>query len=86
MKTTIAGAMSHRMGTALSGLYPSLVISFTASAIGWSRPQGPTRLGPYLAWKRPRSFRSSTVRNGTIEKITRKITIDLTIRIQVASA
>src|SRR5436190_8833692 len=45
-----------------SGMMLSLRISFTRSAIGWSRPKGPTRFGPRRTWKRPSSRRSSHVR------------------------
>src|SRR6478609_11961896 len=38
-------------------------MSFTRSAIGWSSPNGPTRFGPRRTWNRPRSRRSSHVRN-----------------------
>ena len=37
----------------------SLVISLIASAIGWSRPSGPTRFGPIRSWNRAATFRSS---------------------------
>src|SRR5436190_3764064 len=46
-----------------SGRMLSLRISFTRSAIGWSRPKGPTRFGPSRTWKRPSRRRSSHVRN-----------------------
>src|SRR6185312_10929797 len=40
----------------------SLRISLTRSAIGWSSPNGPTRLGPSRTWKRPSRRRSPQVR------------------------
>src|SRR6476659_6448704 len=46
-----------------SGSRLSLRMSFTRSAIGWSRPNGPTRLGPRRTWNRPSRRSSSHVRN-----------------------
>src|SRR4051794_36806482 len=39
----------------------SLRSSLPRSAIGWSIPAGPTRLGPYRTWKRPIGRRSIQV-------------------------
>ena len=40
------GARVMTQWSASSGVVSSLVISFIMSAIGWSRPKGPQRLGP----------------------------------------
>src|SRR5512133_2578752 len=40
------GAQKKRILSAFAGTSSSLKISFTASAIGWSRPRGPARFGP----------------------------------------
>jgi hypothetical protein len=45
-KITIAGAIANRNGTAACGRNISLPASLTMSASGWTRPTGPTRLGP----------------------------------------
>jgi hypothetical protein len=42
----ITGAMAIIHGTAVSGVELSFESSFSTSAIGWSSPFGPTRLGP----------------------------------------
>ena len=44
------------------GLMSSLVKSLSASAIGCSRPKGPTRLGPMRTCMKPSSLRSQSVR------------------------
>src|ERR1700674_2249011 len=44
--TEISGAPQKISRSALSGIMSSLSSSFTASAIGCSRPCGPTRIGP----------------------------------------
>ena len=46
MVTEITGAMAIIHGTAVDGVKRSFDISLKASAIGWIRPFGPTRLGP----------------------------------------
>ncbi|MCY1555278.1 hypothetical protein D9M68_919220 [compost metagenome] len=44
------------------GLMISLVSNLIASAIGCSRPNGPTRLGPRRTCMKPSSLRSHSVR------------------------
>lgn len=41
------GAIMNMVMDDVRGRKGSLVNSFTASAIGWSRPYGPTTLGPF---------------------------------------
>ena len=50
----VRASASARMGAIINiaiedvrGRRGSLVNSFTASAIGWSKPQGPTMFGPF---------------------------------------
>lgn len=40
------GIVINSRGEEVEGRIGSLVNSFTPSAIGWSRPKGPTMLGP----------------------------------------
>jgi hypothetical protein len=42
------------------GVMSSFNISFTASAIGWRIPCGPTRIGPRRDWAQAITFRSSS--------------------------
>src|SRR5919108_5272174 len=49
------------MSTADAGKKLSLRISLTRSAIGWRRPNGPARFGPYRSCIRPISLRSTQV-------------------------
>jgi hypothetical protein len=58
----ITGPSRNRPGLAAEGLMISLVSSLSASAIGCSRPSGPTRLGPWRTWIQPRNLRSHNVR------------------------
>lgn len=67
----IIGDTVNRIGDDMVGFIASLVISFKPSAIGWSRPMGPTRFGPLRSCIYPRSFRSSKVRNATAIRIGR---------------
>ena len=46
VNTEIAGASAIIHGTAVVGVNCSFDISLNTSASGWSRPHGPTRLGP----------------------------------------
>ena len=55
------GASRYSRGRAPSGIIDCLRSSLPRSAIGCSRPCGPTRLGPRRAWKRPISRRSTHV-------------------------
>ena len=55
----ITGAARWTNWSADRGTMSSLVSSLNASAIGWSRPSGPTRLGPIRSWNRAATFRSS---------------------------
>ena len=58
----ITGPRKNKLLLAAVGTMISLKISFTASAIGVSRPQGPTRLGPGRIWVQPIALRSHSVR------------------------
>lgn len=69
--SAIIGDSVNRMGEDIVGLVASFVISFRPSAIGCSRPIGPTKLGPLRCCMYPRSFRSSRVRNATAIRIDR---------------
>ena len=46
VRTEIAGAIANRKPTDVRGRNCSLLSSLKMSAIGCSRPNGPTRLGP----------------------------------------
>jgi hypothetical protein len=46
VKAETTGAMMYGRSLAAAGKKLSLRISFTRSAIGWSRPNGPARFGP----------------------------------------
>lgn len=65
------GDSVNRIGEDMVGFVASFVISFRPSAIGCSRPIGPTRFGPLRCCMYPRSFRSSRVRNATAIRIDR---------------
>lgn len=41
------GVVMNRMGEDVDGRIGSLMNSFTPSARGWRRPNGPTMLGPF---------------------------------------
>ena len=56
------GPRKNRPLLAAVGRMISLKISFTASAIGVSRPKGPTRLGPGRICDQPMALRSHSVR------------------------
>ena len=43
--------------------------SFKASENGWSRPTGPTLLGPFRSWISPRILRSKSVKKATLKRI-----------------
>lgn len=53
----------------VAGRSGSLIKSLIASAIGWSRPYGPTTLGPFRNCIYPKTFRSTSVRNATARRI-----------------
>ena len=55
------GARSITQRSASSGVVSSFVMSLTRSAMGWSTPYGPHRLGPSLFWNLPRTRRSNHV-------------------------
>jgi hypothetical protein len=46
-------------GSAFSGTMSSFWSSFRRSATGWSRPEGPTIVGPRRVWSRAANFRSN---------------------------
>lgn len=41
------GDRVNRIGDDMVGFVASFVINFSPSAIGWRRPSGPTRFGPF---------------------------------------
>lgn len=43
------GVIMKRNGEEVEGRMGSLMNSFTPSAIGWSKPKGPTMFGPFRA-------------------------------------
>ena len=53
------GTIMKTMRSAPAGVRSSFRINFTTSAIGWSMPNGPQRLGPNRLWNRPMSLRSN---------------------------
>lgn len=53
----------------VAGRNGSLMKSLIASAMGWSRPYGPTTFGPFRNCIYPRTFRSTSVRNATAKRI-----------------
>lgn len=69
------GDSVNRMGEDMVGFVVSLMINFRPSAMGCSRPAGPTRLGPLRSCMYPRSFRSSSVRNATAIRIDRMYSV-----------
>ena len=58
----IMGAITKRVWSARAGITSSLKKALIPSAMGWNRPKGPTRLGPYRTWIRPKILRSARVR------------------------
>ena len=56
------GPRKKRPRLAAVGTMISLKISLTASAMGCSRPNGPTRFGPGRIWLQPIALRSQSVR------------------------
>src|SRR5579872_6395918 len=56
--TEMSGANQKMALSASSGIMSSLMSSFTASAIGCSRPCGPTRIGPRRACMSAMTLRS----------------------------
>ena len=56
------GPSTNRPLLAAVGMMISLVSSFSASAMGCSKPNGPTRLGPKRIWVKPIALRSHKVR------------------------
>lgn len=70
-ESAIIGDRVKRIGDERVGFVVSFVISFRPSAMGWSRPRGPTKLGPFRSCIYPSSFRSRRVRNATAIRIGR---------------
>src|SRR6478672_12008461 len=54
------GAAVNTHLSARTGVMSSLIISFTASAIGWRTPYGPTRIGPSRDCAHAITLRSSS--------------------------
>ncbi len=54
----MTGARRNRNLSALSGTMSSFASSFSPSASGWSRPSGPTRIGPRRACMKADTLRS----------------------------
>src|SRR6185369_2012084 len=63
--TAMYGAKKKIQRSAFSGMKSSLVSSFRPSAIGWSSPHGPTRIGPSRACMNAEIFRSRYVAYAT---------------------
>src|ERR1041385_7451372 len=59
--TAIYGAKKKIQRSAFSGMKSSFVSNFRPSAIGWSSPHGPTRIGPSRAVMNAEIFRSRYV-------------------------
>ena len=62
------GVARNRKGEEVEGRMGSLMNNFTPSAIGWSKPYGPTILGPFRSCIYPNTFRSKRVRNATASR------------------
>lgn len=75
------GAMMNIVIEDVRGRRGSLVNSFTASAIGCSRPQGPTMFGPFRSCMYPSTLRSTSVRNATASRMGMIIIIMLIVYI-----
>jgi len=58
----MTGPRKNRFRFAAVGTMISLKTSLIASAIGCSRPSGPTRFGPGRIWLQPMALRSHSVR------------------------
>ena len=56
------GANQKMALSASAGMMSSLSSSLKASAMGCSRPCGPTRMGPRRTWKSARTLRSTSER------------------------
>lgn len=67
--SAMIGERVNRIGDESVGFVGSFRISFTPSAIGCSRPSGPTRFGPFRSCMYPSSFRSRRVRKATAIRI-----------------
>src|SRR6185503_8186038 len=63
--TAIYGAKKKIQRSAFSGMKSSLVSSLRPSAIGWSSPHGPTRIGPSRACMNAEILRSRYVAYAT---------------------
>lgn len=63
------GESVNRIGDESVGFVGSFRMSLMPSAIGCSRPNGPTKLGPFRSCMYPSSFRSSRVRKATATRI-----------------
>src|SRR6185369_653162 len=63
--TAMYGAKKKIQRSAFSGMKSSLVSSLSPSAIGWSNPHGPTRIGPRRACMKAEIFRSRYVAYAT---------------------
>ena len=75
------GASRYSRGRAPSGTIDCLRSSLPRSAIGCSRPAGPTRFGPSRTWKRPISRRSTQVI--TAKKAISRLTITKALMIVI---
>ncbi len=60
VKVEITGANQKMAWSASVGMMSSLSISLSASAMGCSRPCGPTRMGPRRTWKSASTLRSTS--------------------------
>ena len=56
------GPKRNKPGATAEGVMISLVSNLMASAIGCSKPKGPTRLGPMRTCMKPSNLRSHKVR------------------------
>lgn len=63
--SAMIGESVNRIGDESVGFVGSFRMSLMPSAIGCSRPSGPTRFGPFRSCMYPSSFRSSRVRKAT---------------------
>lgn len=63
--SAMIGDSMNKIGDDIVGLVGSLIINLIPSAIGCSKPIGPTRFGPFRSCMYPNSLRSSRVRNAT---------------------
>ena len=72
VRARLRARMGARINTEIedvAGRSGSLMKSLIASAMGWSRPYGPTTFGPFQNCIYPRTFHSTSVRNAIARRM-----------------